>query len=306
MIRALPFVLLASLAVVGCSSADDTSPVTPKKDTGVKDSASTDDSSTTDDGVEDTGMVTTDGTVTETAMETGPSTCAKPDDHPGDECDMVKQNCADVASTCEYDPSASHNVCAKRATGSATKGEACASSSDCDKGLFCYSKHCSPACCTGDNSVCGGTGGSCDIAVTDPGSMAVIYHVCSYSAKCNPFKYDCPTGEVCLFSEAPDAFKCSAPASGSAGLSAKPGIPCKYVNDCGESQLCTALTMGDAAAGASQCYLFCWLTPPSGFTPGTTPGGRFAADGDCNVGGTSYGTCTAIGGIGGGLGLCVK
>jgi hypothetical protein len=305
MIRALPFVFLAAFAV-GCSSSSDDATTTPKKDTGVKDSIATDDGGT-DDGTDDTGSPT-DGTVGDTGTgDTGGSTCAMPDDHPGDECDMVKQDCADVTATCEYDPTAKHNVCGKRATGSATKGEACASSSDCDKGLFCYSKHCAPACCTGDNSVCGGTGGACDLAITDPDTKAVIYHACSYSAKCNPFKYDCPTGEVCLFSEEPDSFKCSLPAAGPTGLSAKPGTSCKYVNDCGESQLCTALTSGgDAAAGASQCYLFCWLTKPAGFTPGTMPGGRFPADGTCTVGGTNYGTCTSIGGIGGGLGLCVK
>ena len=189
MIRALPFVLLAAFAV-GCSSSSDAGAPVVKKDTGVKDSIATDDTSTTDDGTEDTGSPA-DSTTTDTgAVDTGGTTCAMPDMHAGDECDMVKQDCADVTATCEYDSTAMHNVCGTRATGSATKGESCASPSDCDKGLFCYAGKCTPACCTGDNSVCGGTGGRCDLAITDPTTKAVIYHTCSYSAKCSPFKYD--------------------------------------------------------------------------------------------------------------------
>jgi hypothetical protein len=304
MTRFLIAVSIAALASA-CSadnSKDDTTTVdsgTPK-DTGNKDTSGGGDTSVTDTGTVMPGDTST-GTDTKVTGDGG-MVC---DPHPGDECNMVKQDCADLTATCAYDPTAKHNVCAKSATGTKLKGEACTAPADCDRGLFCYSNKCSPACCSGDNAVCG-PGGTCNLAITDDGG-AVIYHACSYSAKCNPFKYDCPKGQVCLFNEDPDVFKCSTPSSGTSGIGAAPGITCKYSNDCGESQACFKLTTGGDAAGAEyKCWLFCWLSTPDAFTPGTTPDGRFAANGTCTVGGTNYGTCTSLMGIGGGLGICVK
>ncbi len=306
--RALSWVFVAAALSVGCSS--------PEKDTGsasTKDSGATDSGGTTDTGdpVEDSSTpddssapIDTGTPPTDTGTETGPITCSKWSPRPADECNMLAQDCADPTETCVFDDAAKKAVCGKLPIGTATKGESCSTQGDCDRGLFCYSGKCTPACCPGDNSLCG-AGGACNLSIT-ASDDSTIHYACTYSSKCNPFKYDCPSGQVCLFNEEPDSFKCSEPAK-DGGLSAKPGIPCEYANDCGESQLCTKLTSGGDAAGAtSQCYLFCWLSKPSGFTPGTNPDGRFAADGDCNVGGVSYGTCTSVGGLGGGLGLCVK
>lgn len=276
-------------------SGDDVTIDSGKKDSGAKDS-SVDDTSTPGT---DTGGSTTDtgGTSETTPVDSGGS-C---DQHTGDECNMVKQDCADATKTCAYDDSVGHNTCQAKPLGTKGKGESCTSSNDCDKGLFCYSNKCSPACCSGDNSVCG-AGGACNLAITNS-SDTVIYHACSYSAKCNPFKYDCPAGQVCLFSSEPDVFKCSEPSKAGA-LGTAPGVSCTYVNDCGESQACFTSGTGDAAV--SQCRLFCWLMTPDGFSVGSTPGGRFPANGTCSVGGTSYGTCQSVSGIGGGLGICVK
>jgi hypothetical protein len=296
-------VLFAALTT-GCASANDKTDPTGTPDTGkAKDSSTSDTSTVTDTSVSDSSTPPGDSTIVDTGTSgDGGMLC---DPHSGDECNMVKQDCADPKATCNYDPTAKHNKCTTLATGTKLKGESCTSQADCDRGLFCYSNKCSPACCTGDNSVCG-AGGTCNLAITDDGG-GVIYHACSYSAKCNAFKYDCPKGQVCLFNEDPDVFKCSSPASGAAGVGAAPGIKCKYSNDCGESQACFQLTMGGDAAGAEyKCYLFCWLMTPAGFTAGTMPDGRFPANGTCTVGGTNYGTCTSLGGIGGGLGICVK
>lgn len=282
---------------LGCSASNDSDPVAVT-DSGKKDTGRTDGAITEDSSVSDTKPPTSD---TAPGGDTGGMSC---DGHTGDECDMVKQNCADPTATCTYDNGKKANVCAKLATGTKLKGEACASQGECDRGLFCYGGKCSPACCSGDNSVCG-SGGTCNLAITDDGG-AVIHHACSYSSKCDAFKYNCPSGQVCLFNEDPDVFKCSTPSS-SSGLGVAPGTTCMYSNDCGESQACFSLTSGGDAAGATyKCYLFCWLTKPTGFTPGTMPDGRFPANGTCTVGGTSYGTCTSLSGIGGGLGICVK
>ncbi|GAC1351779.1 MAG: hypothetical protein NVS3B20_08870 [Polyangiales bacterium] len=239
--------------------------------------------------------------------DTGP-TCPK-DVHPGDLCDMIKQDCADPAETCAYDTTLFHSVCRKNPLGTAAKGEFCDPKNPCDRGLFCIASHCAPACCPGDNSVCGaasGTKGECSLSITGAtgsGKDAVNFHVCGYSNVCHPFKYDCPSGEVCLYASDPDVFKCSTPST--AGMvDAKPGTVCKYVNDCGESQSCFAFK-ADAGPTDYKCYVFCWLKAPDGFMVGSKPGGRFPADGTCTVGGTSYGTCTAVAGIGGGLGICL-
>lgn len=280
---------------LGCASNEDPGVTT---DSGKKPDAGKDTATTTDGVVADTYVPPSD---TSTGTDTGGKTC---DGHAGDECDIVKQDCADMTATCVYDGTAKHNVCTKLATGTKLKGESCASQAECDRGLFCYGGKCSPACCSGDNSTCG-TGGACNLAITDDGG-AVIHYACSYNPGCKPFKYDCPSGMVCLFNDEPDVFKCSTPSS-SGGLGKAPGGACTYVNDCGESQACFTLTSGGDAGGAtSKCYLFCWMMTPSGFMPGTTPDGRFPADGDCNVGGTNYGTCQGVTGIGGGLGVCVK
>lgn len=84
------------------------------------------------------------------------------------------------------------------------------------------------------------------------------------------------------------------------------------MNDCGESQGCFSITRGDGGSTGDKCWLFCYLKTPTGFTKGTTPAGRFPADGTCTIGGTSYGTCTSVGfpdysSTGGGqLGVCIK
>lgn len=302
MIRTLSVGLFAA-SLSACFSENDKSDVTfdsgIRKDTGGSKDGTNDGTEPSDTSVAplDTGTTTGDSK----PPTDGGMVCNA---HTGDECNMVKQDCADMAATCQYDSTKSYNVCIKSATGTKLKGEACTKPADCDRGLFCYSNKCSPACCSGDSSVCG-PGGTCNLAITDMGG-AVIYQACSYSAKCNAFKYDCPTGQVCLFNEDPDVFKCSTPGPGASGIGTAPGGKCMYSNDCGESQACFALTSGGDAAADYKCYLFCWLDKPDTFTPGTTPGGRFPANGTCTVGGASYGTCTSLMGIGGGLGVCVK
>jgi len=222
------------------------------------------------------------------------------DDHPGDECCMVRQDC-EKTFTCEYNPDVGHNTCSLKPPGTAARGEPCAKT-PCEPGLFCYNYRCSAACCPGDDSPCG-AGGACNLAITDATTKAVLYHLCSYTDGCSPFEYDCPKGQDCYYDSAPDIFRCHAPTF--TGPDVVPGTACKYVNDCGESQACFVMTT-DAGVSTSMCYTFCWLTKPSGFTPGSTPDGRFPADGTCTIGGIDYGKCTSVTGIGGGLGVCIK
>ncbi len=212
--RALSWVFVAAALSVGCSS--------PEKDTGsasTKDSGATDSGGTTDTGdpVEDSSTpddssapIDTGTPPTDTGTETGPITCSKWSPRPADECNMLAQDCADPTETCVFDDAAKKAVCGKLPIGTATKGESCSTQGDCDRGLFCYSGKCTPACCPGDNSLCG-AGGACNLSIT-ASDDSTIHYACTYSSKCNPFKYDCPSGQVCLFNEEPDSFKCSEPA----------------------------------------------------------------------------------------------
>ena len=302
---------LALLSLTACSSSSsgDGAPAgdsATSKDSSVGDTSGFDSSITTEAGPDsraDTAVRDASGK----DGDSGGPTITTCDMHTGDECNMVKQDCA-ADETCDYSPSKGHNACAKPPIGVVGKGEACDPSNPCDRGLFCYDGKCSPPCCTGDNSVCGGEG-KCNLSITEPtdgGADKVLYHVCTYPATCHAFKYDCPKNQVCLWATEPDSFSCATPTS-STVYKAGPEGACKYANDCGESQICTALTTSGSDAGAgSKCYLFCYLSGPEAGSVGTTPDGRFPANGTCTVAGKSYGTCTSITGIGGGLGLCVR
>ena len=308
--RALSTVSVAALFLVvgtGCSSSD-------SGGNGTTDSGHKSDSAGGDSVVDDTGGGgDTTPHDTGTPTDTGKKDSTPPGDggacasrHPGDECDMVAQDCADPTQTCDYDPTAGHSTCGTRALGTGVKGDACKAPTDCDRGLFCYENHCTPACCTGDNSVCGstkaGVAGACNLDITQSADAGdtTIYNVCTYATACHPFSCECDSGSVCLFDTAPDAFTCDPP-SKTGGISAEPGITCVYENDCGEGQGCFGPT-----GGPYKCMLFCALGGADAGTisPCSTP--KFAANGTCTVGGKSYGTCTdaSSAGIGGGLGLC--
>jgi hypothetical protein len=321
--------VLGSLLLAACSSGSG-SPTTTKHDSGTTfvDSGTTtsagDDSAVSNDTgstslppPSDSGGTTTSDTgggASETGSETGGITDCNP--HPGDECNLVTQApCTGSTPVCAYDDTSKHNKCVSTAAiggvGAGLAGTTCKAQSDCDQGLFCENGYCTPACCSGDNSPCG-AGGECNLILTDGSTPPnPLYSVCSYSAICHAFQYDCPTGQVCLFSMAPDTFKCSAPSSGAAGLGTKPGGACNYINDCGESQICVNTSLPDGGISSTgTCALVCQLTGSP--MVGSTPGGRFPANGTCKVGGVEYpkagATCVDVSGSGiglsGGYGLC--
>ena len=300
--RALTIAALAGSFAIGCSSSSSGGDPSTPTDTGTPRDSYGDTFALPDTIGETTSPDTKKSeTASDAPHEGGVTSC---DGHPGDECNMVKQDCADPTMTCDYDPAKLHNACVANPIGTAGKGESCdPTKNPCDKGLFCYENKCSPACCTGDNSVCG-PGGECRLSITDT-KGGEIYHACIYAQVCHPFKYDCPAAQVCNFATDPDVFECSTPSSASA-YGAAPGIACFYANDCGESQACfsTGATAPDGGK-VYNCLLFCWLSGPEAGTVGADAKGRFAANGTCNVGGKSYGTCTSVPGIGGGLGICV-
>jgi hypothetical protein len=309
-------ILAFTLGAVGCSSSDAGSPL--PADSGKHDSGKVDssvignDATPADDGVETS--VAPDGTVAD-SKDAGPlPTC---DQHAGDECNLVANNCP-TNQMCDY-TSANHNQCVTPpAVGPNADGDPCSDTNPCASGLFCQVPstgtvgYCTRPCCSGNDAPCkqNGQTGSCKLGLTDA-SGTVVYHVCVYNEKvCHPFKYDCPSGEYCVFTAAPDVFTCTGPSPGHT-ISQAPGGTQTASNDCGESQVGATTKLADGGSSAATCRVACWITKPTTFSVGTTPDGRFPANGTCTVGGTNYGTCQSIGfpdntaSGGGHLGVCI-
>lgn len=263
--------------------------------------------------------------------------------HAGDECDLVRQNCPDRTPSCMYDTQKKHTVCAAVSAGTVPKGKSCSASNPCADGLFCIDDVCSPACCLGDNSVCGVTG-DCSTPIFDSNTMELFYSVCNYAPGCSLFRYNCAPNAVCL-PAGPYTFRCAPPYVGTP-LSQAPGRDCTFNRQCGESQIClptsTAATDAgvsdadgsvrdamaenkDAEAGVSdsatssqsKCFLLCDLSKsnvgpinPASCADGGTglpdaeSGGRFPANGTCGC----YGTCKESLNLALplGIGVCVK
>ncbi len=313
-------ILALTITAAGCSSSTDDTRVTIDSghDTGKADTSVTIDTGTNpiDSGSsgDDTGTPS-DTSVADT-KDAGPAASCDP--HTGDECNLVANNCPS-SQTCDY-TSAGHNQCTTPKLGPNQDGDACTDTIGCAAGLLCQPTGstgtagiCTRPCCPGNDTPChqNGQTGSCKLNIVDSTSMNSLYHLCVYNEKvCHPFKYDCPTDQYCIFSSAPDVFTCTGP-SPTATLAQKPGGVETASNDCGESQVGVTTKLTDGGTSDAICRVTCWLTPPTGFTVGTTPGGRFPANGTCMIGGVSYGTCQSINfpdntaSGGGHLGACI-
>jgi hypothetical protein len=312
-------ILALTLSAAGCSASGDAGTpigVDAGRDTGKTDGSVIDTGTTpVDVGTGDDVSVPTDTSLGDT-KDAGPlPTC---DQHAGDECNLVANNCP-TNKMCDY-TSANHNQCVTPpSVGPNADGDPCSDTNPCANGLFCQPTSatgtagiCTRACCPGNDAPCkqNGQTGSCKLNLVD-GSGNSLYHLCVYNEKvCHPFKYDCPTGEYCIFSAAPDVFTCSTPAPGKT-IGQAPGGASVASNDCGESQVGVTTKLADGGSSAATCRVSCWITKPTSFSVGTTPDGRFPANGTCTIGGTSYGTCQSIGfpdntaSGGGQLGVCI-
>lgn len=312
-------ILAFTLGAVGCSASSDLGSPLPvdsgKPDSAKVDSTVPDTGTPIDTGVPSDTSVTPDTSVADT-KDAGPlPTC---DPHAGDECNLVANNCP-TNQMCDY-TAANHNQCiTPTKVGPNVDGDPCSDTNPCANGLSCQptgstgsAGYCTRACCPGNDAPCkqNGQTGSCKLNIVDA-SKNSLFHLCVYNEKvCHPFKYDCPTGEYCIFSAAPDVFTCSTPAPGKT-IGQAPGGASSASNDCGESQVGVTTKLADGGTSASVCRVTCWMTKPTTFSVGTTPDGRFPANGTCMIGGTSYGTCQSIGfpdntaSGGGQLGACV-
>ena len=191
------------------------------------------------------------------------------------ECDPVSQNCS-AGNECVMVASADGGdttKCEPVGSGALVKGSTCTASGSnpCVKGTTCISGRCAPACCTGDNTVCGnsvpeGFTGECNLNVVDKNANK-LFSACTYNAACKPFGVQpCPTDYTCLVKDQSGTATCST-IFNPPGLAE--GATCSSANACKDGMMC--LSVGDAG---SVCTYVCYkgngpfdagiMTAPSG------------------------------------------
>lgn len=135
---------------------------------------------------------------------------------------------------------------------------------------------CSPACCEGDDPICGlsdpeGIAGSCDVTLFVEDEE--VHRVCSYRERCKPFKQEpCKQGSTCLLEDKLGTAGCLT--SQEKAL----GAPCGFANDCADGLFCFS---DQQDGGNARCRMIC-LTPNSvhPFDAGVEDGGPLM--GGCN------------------------
>jgi hypothetical protein len=167
---------------------------------------------------------------------------------PKGECDLLQQDCP-MGSVCTVGPDGASlkTVCQPAAGGLKGKGSDCTTNSECKDGLSCIQKHCTPFCCPDNNQPC--ETGKCDIEVSFNADKNLHANACSYLKVCNLFKGDCPMGTECHLE---NSMACLSVCDSPAASHVDEGKPCKYRNDCGDSQFCN-----NNAPDAGVCRYFC-------------------------------------------------
>ena len=190
---------------------------------------------------------------------------------PKGDCDLLQQDCTN-GNTCAVfqgaGGSSSISMCDQASPGLKGMGLSCATASECQKGLFCIAKTCTPVCCPDSGKPCGG--GSCDLTVTFTGTSDFM-RVCRFGAQCTLFVPNaCTGGDDCHPEQGIST--CSAPS----GANIPEGGACQGLNDCGDMQACIG-----PQNGPFNCRYVC------------TPGSAAAAGlGGCPVGRTCNPTTT--------------
>ena len=198
-------------------------------------------------------------------------------------CDIVLQDCPDKSGQKQEcivtqptgaggNPGALTTKCiAVQASQTLPAGRACcpnnAGGNPCLPGLSCVGApcvdggpvtgRCSPACCEGDDQVCGlsdpeGIAGSCDVTLFIEDEE--VHRVCSYRERCRPFKQEpCKQGSACLIEDKLGTAGCLTSQEKTLGS------PCGFANDCADGLFCL---IQSADAGSGKCRMIC-LTPNS-------------------------------------------
>ncbi len=217
-----------------------------------------------DSGGKDSGK---DGTPGTDGSTDGGGGCTSP---VNGACDIVAQNCSGNNECVQVLGDAGETTaCLPAGNGAIPKGGVCnpnGSSNPCVKGSSCISGRCAPACCEGQDSLCGnsvpeGFTGACNLNVVDKNNQP-LYRACTYNAACKPFHVQaCPTDYTCLVSDQSGTASCSK-------IFQPPGktegTACTAANDCQDGMMC----LGNADGGFS-CKFTCYKGGGPYFDGGT-------------------------------------
>jgi len=218
----------------------------------------------------------------------------------------VKGDCDIVAQDCPKDSKGRDQECVVTSAGGTSRTECvavqatqqlpigrgcCPSTAEnpgnpCLPGLTCVgqpcedggapSGRCSPACCEGDDQVCGksepeGISGACDLVLVDENNKE-LHSVCSYRERCKPFKVEpCRAGQICIVEDKLGTASCVS------SFGKGNGQGCTFANECADGFVCVG--SGDAGRCRTVC-LIPGSTHP--FDAGVEEGG--AGRGGCPTG----------------------
>ncbi|MBX3189778.1 MAG: hypothetical protein KF819_22325 [Labilithrix sp.] len=211
-------------------------------------------------------------------------------------CDLILQDCPDKAGKkqeCVVTGTTTFTTecIAQQASQQLPTGRACCPGTQanpgnpCLPGLTCVGRpcddagggggRCSPACCKGDDSICGksdpeGITGACDLTLVADENQP-IHDVCSYRERCKPFQVErCKVNQICLVEDKIGTASCLS----SFGKTNRQ--PCTFANECADGLIC----IGGGDAG--QCRTAC-----------LTPGSVHPFDASVEEGGPGAGGCPA-------------
>lgn len=235
-----------------------------------------------DSGSDSSGSGGASGTTsntTTTSTGSGMGSCADMyTSVPKGDCDLIAQDCGDGQACAVVDDGGAVSKCIPAGAGQKDKGEPCATNAECKGGLSCLADHCAPFCCPGTNEPCGE--GKCDVNVNFDNDATMFAYACSYSPTCDLFAGNCADGAECHLS---DASACLSVCDKPSGADAAEGDPCKYRNDCGDSQVCNTNMPDDGI-----CRFFC----------NTGNSGAEAGKGGCPMGRKCVPVSTGCDGLG--------
>ena len=174
-------------------------------------------------------------------------------------CDLVAQDCPSGNECVSIGTADGGDItaCQPNGGGALKKGTACTGggSNPCVAGTTCISGRCAPACCNGNDSICGdsipeGFTGLCNISIVDKNAKS-LYFACTYNAACKPFGVQpCPNDYACLIKDQSGTATCTT-------IFQPPGVaenqPCTSANSCKDGMMC--LSTGDAG---SLCTYVCY------------------------------------------------
>lgn len=149
-------------------------------------------------------------------------------------CDLIEQDCFGDTE-CRVLPDGSGTACEFNDGGSLALGDGCTGDSDCGVGHLCIAYTCTAFCCPDNDAGCGGLA-SCETTLSFGDNFAAV---CTIENHCNLLEGDsCPAELQCTLVGCDDAAICIKP---SPSVEDGEGYECTFLNDCGDSQLCSAV-----------------------------------------------------------------